>query len=114
MVNKELIKYSLKHISHRKARSFLTIFSILVGISTIFIFVSFGQGLFDYVNEIKTSSGADKVTIIPKGIGAPGLDNTFFLTEEDIRTVEKTSGVYEATGMYSKAAASSWLVRLST
>ncbi|MEK6894823.1 MAG: FtsX-like permease family protein [Nanoarchaeota archaeon] len=104
MINKELIKYSLKHIVHRKARSFLTIFSILVGIATIFIFVSFGQGLFDYVNDFKTSSGADKITIIPKGIGAPGLDTTFFLTEKDIEAIEKTAGVYEATGMYSRAA----------
>lgn len=104
MINKELIKYSLKHVTHRKARSFLTIFSILVGISTIFIFVSFGQGLFDYVNEVQSSSGADKIMIIPKGIGAPGLDTTFFLTEEDITAVGKTAGVYEATGMYSKAA----------
>ncbi len=104
MINKELVKYSLKNIAHRKSRSFLTIFSILVGISTIFIFVSFGQGLFDYVNELKSSSGADKVTVIPKGIGAPGLDKTFFLTEEDLKAVSKTSGVYEASGIYSTAA----------
>jgi putative ABC transport system permease protein len=104
MINKELIKYSLKHIAHRKARSFLTIFSILVGIATIFIFVSFGQGLFDYVNDLQSSSGADKIMIIPKGIGAPGLDTTFSLTEEDIEAIEKTTGVYEAIGMYSRAA----------
>ena len=104
MINKELIKYSLKHIAHRKSRSLLTIFSILVGIITIFVFVSFGQGLFDYVTELRTSSGADKVTIIPKGIGAPGLDNTFFLTEKDIMAVQRTSGVIEATGIYAKAA----------
>jgi putative ABC transport system permease protein len=103
MINKELIKYSLKHIAHRKSRSLLTIFSILVGITTIFIFVSFGQGLFDYVNELKSSSGADKVTIMPKGIGAPGLDTTFLITDSDVRAIERTSGVYEATGMHSHA-----------
>ncbi len=102
MINRELINYSFKNIVHRKARSFLTIFSILVGITTIFIFVSFGQGLFDYVNEFKSSSGADKLMIIPKGIGAPGLDNTFFLTEKDIESVKKTTGVIEATGVYMK------------
>jgi len=104
MINKELIKYSLNHIFHRKARSLLTIFSILVGIATIFIFVSFGQGLFDYVNELKSSSGADKLMVMPKGIGAPGLDTTFFLTEEDITAVKKATGVYQATGLYSKPA----------
>lgn len=104
MINKELIKYSLNHIFHRKARSLLTIFSILVGITSIFIFVSFGQGLFDYVNELKSSSGADKLMVMPKGIGAPGLDTTFFLTEEDISAVKKATGVYQATGLYSKPA----------
>jgi putative ABC transport system permease protein len=104
MINKELINYSLKNIANRKARSFLTIFSILVGITTIFIFVSFGQGLFDYVNELKSNSGADKLMIIPKGIGAPGLDTTFYLTEQDVKSIEKTTGVYESIGMYSRVA----------
>jgi len=89
---------------HRKARSFLTIFSILIGIATIFIFVSFGQGLFNYVNDLKYSSGADKLIILPKGGGAPGLVDTFSLTKEDIKAVEKVSGVYEATGIYAKPA----------
>ncbi len=104
MVNKELISYSLKHIAHRTSRSILTIVSIFVGITTIFIFISFGQGLFDYVNELKESSGADMITVIPQGIGAPGLDNTFYLTESDIEAVEKTPGVFEATGTYAKVA----------
>ena len=104
MINKELISYSLKHITHRTSRSILTIISIFVGITTIFILVSFGQGLFDYVNELKESSGADMVTVIPQGIGAPGLDNTFYLTESDIDAVEKTPGVFEATGTYAKVA----------
>ncbi|MGV8142489.1 MAG: ABC transporter permease [Candidatus Pacearchaeota archaeon] len=104
MANIELISYSLKHMLHRTSRSILTIISIFVGITTIFIFISFGQGLFDYVNELKESSGADIVTVIPKGIGAPGLDNTFYLTEDDITAIEKTPGVFEATGTYAKVA----------
>ncbi len=104
MINKELISYSLKNISHRTSRSILTIISILIGITTIFIFVSFGQGLFNYVNEIKESSGIDMITILPKGIGALGLDNTFYLTKEDIIAVEQTNGIFEATGIYVKVA----------
>ncbi len=104
MASEELIKYSLKNISKRKSRNLLTIFSILIGITTIFIFVSFGWGLFDYVQELKDGSGADMITIIPKGTGAPGLDNTFYLTEKDIEVVRKSSGVLEATGTYAKVA----------
>lgn len=104
MASEELIRYSLKNLSKRKSRSLLTIISIFIGITTIFIFVSFGWGLFDYVQELKDSSGADMVTVVPKGVGAPGLDNTFFLTEKDVDSVSKSPGVFDATGTYAKVA----------
>jgi len=37
-----------------------------------------------------------------RGVGAPGLDTTFKLLEKDLRAVEKTSGVLEASGVYFK------------
>ncbi|MBR9705856.1 ABC transporter permease [Candidatus Pacearchaeota archaeon] len=104
MIGLEIIQYSLKNLWNRKMRSFLTIFSILVGIVTIFIFFSFGLGLFNYVNDLTTSSSADKVIIQPKGTGAPGLDATFALTEEEVDIVSKTLGVEEATGSAFKVA----------
>ncbi|MGV8151789.1 MAG: ABC transporter permease [Candidatus Nanoarchaeia archaeon] len=104
MIGKEVIKYSLKNLMHRKTRSFLTVFSILIGIATIFIFISFGLGLYKYVDEIAGASSADKIIIQGKGMSAPGMDETFKLTEEDLEVIEKTNGVYEAVGMYTKAA----------
>ncbi len=104
MISKETAKYSLKNLYQKKSRSLLTIISIFVGITTIFIFISFGWGLYDYVNEFTTASSADKVIIQAKGIGMPGLDDTFALTDEDLRVVEKTSGVYEASGVAFKVA----------
>lgn len=104
MLSKELINYSLKNLWHSRARSFLTIFSIFIGITTIFIFVSFGWGLYDYTNSFTTGSSADKIIVQARGIGAPGLDDTFQLTDDDIEAVERTSGVFEATGMYIKPA----------
>jgi len=100
MISKESIDYSLKNLWHKRSRSALTIFSILIGITTIFIFVSFGWGLYDYVDSFTSSTAADKITVQPKGIGAPGLDSTFALTESDLRAVEKASGVYSAEGIY--------------
>ena len=100
VISKESVKYSLNNIKKSKARSILTVLSILVGIATIFIFVSFGWGLYDYIDEFTSSSSADKLMIMPKGTGAPGLDDTFKLLDEDIRAIEKTAGVYEATGSY--------------
>ncbi|MFH1521391.1 MAG: ABC transporter permease [archaeon] len=99
-ISKESIKYSLNNIKKSKARSVLTILSIFVGIATIFIFVSYGWGLYDYIDEFTSSSSADKLMIMSKGIGVPGLDNTFKLLDDDIRAIEKATGVYEATGVY--------------
>ncbi len=103
MISEEGIKYSLKNLRKNKGRSFLTIFSILVGIATIFIFISFGLGLYDYIEEISSSSSADKVLVMAKSAGG-FIPDTVTLNESDVRTVEKAPGVYEATGLYASAA----------
>ncbi len=103
MISKEGIKYSLSNLKKRKARSFLTLLSIFIGITAIFIFVSFGLGLYSYVDSFMTESTADKVTISPRGIGFEAYtDEDRALTREDLRAVERTSGVYEATGLVYK------------
>ncbi len=102
MISKESIKYSLRNLSHRKTRSAFTIISILVGIATIFIFVSFGLGLYKYIDEISSGSSADKIMIQPKGLA--GMDPTFSFSEKELGVVERTSGVYEASGVYFKTA----------
>ena len=100
MVNKELIKYSLENLKHRRTRSFLTIFSIMIGIATIFIFISFGYGLYEYTNDFTQGSSADKVLILAKGSGLPGTNDAFKLTNDDLEVVENSAGVYEASGVY--------------
>jgi putative ABC transport system permease protein len=105
MISKESIKYSLKNLKKNKGRSFLTIFSILVGIATIFIFISFGLGLYNYIDEISSSSSADKVLIMAQAAGGMmDLSGGIILNDSDIDTVSKTPGVYEATGLYFSAA----------
>ena len=103
-ISKEIISYSLRSINHSRARNLLTIFSIFIGITTIFIFVSFGIGLVNYTEELKTSSSVNKINIQPKGVGPPGLDDTFSLTEDDLKVVRRTSGIFEASGVYFKPA----------
>ena len=100
VISKESIKYSLNNLKKSRARSILTILSIFVGIATIFIFVSFGWGLYDYIDEFTSSSSADKLLIQPRSTGAPGLDTTFQLLDGDIKAIENTPGIYEATGVY--------------
>jgi len=102
-MNIESVNYSLRNLKHRRGRSFLTIFSILIGITTIFIFISFGLGLYNYINNVISSSSADKLIIQAKG-SLGGLVETFKLTDEDIATVKRAGGVYDATGVYTKTA----------
>jgi putative ABC transport system permease protein len=102
MISKESVKYSLRNLSHRKTRSAITIVSILIGITTIFIFISFGLGLYKYIGDLSSASSADKVLIQPKGFG--GMDPTFSFSDKELSIIEKTSGVYEATGVIVKSA----------
>jgi putative ABC transport system permease protein len=100
VISKESVKYSLNNIKQSKARSILTVLSIFVGIATIFIFVSYGWGLYDYIDEFTSSSSADKLMIQSKGGFVPGLDTTFPLLDSDLEVVEGTPGIYEATGVH--------------
>jgi len=102
MISKESVKYSFRNLAQRKTRSAFTIISILVGIATIFIFVSFGLGLYNYIDEMSSASSSDKILIQPKSLG--GMDPTFSFSEAELEAVEGTSGVYSATGVYFKGA----------
>jgi putative ABC transport system permease protein len=105
MIGIESVRYSLRNIAHRKARSFLTVLSIFLGIATIFIFISFGLGLYGYMQDLLEGGSADKILVQTKGsAGAPGLDSTFKLEDKDLRVVDRSAGVYEATGVYMKIA----------
>ncbi len=103
MIGKETVKYSLKNIWQRKSRSFFTILSIFIGITTIFIFISFGWGLYNYIGDLSSSSSADKI-IVQSKTGFGGLDDTFGLNDDDLEAIENTAGVFEASGTYFKAA----------
>ncbi len=100
MLNFETINYSLRNLVKSKSRSMLTILSIFVGITTIFIFISFGWGLYDYVAELTTSSSADKLLVQARGNAMPGLDDTFKLEDSDVRAIKRSQGIVDATGVY--------------
>ena len=98
----DLVKYALLNVKKRKLRSGLTILSILIGITAIYTLVSFGVGLQNYIDIIAEEAGVDKIFIQARGIGAPGTDENFFLTKDDVDFVEKINGVEEITGIYTK------------
>lgn len=98
----ENLKYSVKNLLARKSRSFLTILSIFIGIATIFLFISFGFGLYDYVDKLATQSGVDKFLVQARSAGAPGTDSAFKLEDKDLEEIRRSAGVSEASGMYIK------------
>ena len=97
------IKYALQNFRKRKLRSGLTILSILIGITAIFALLSFGIGIQRYVDTVADEAGRDKLFVQAKGIGAPGTDENFFLSKDDVDFVGKIKGVNEIVGMYFKA-----------
>lgn len=96
----EYMSYAFKNIKERKLRSGLTIVSILIGITAIFALVSFGYGVQEYINVVAQEAGVDKLFIQARGIGAPGTDENFFISKDDVDFVNKVNGVAEATGIY--------------
>ena len=102
MISKEGIRYSLRNIQTSKSRSLLTVFSILIGITTLFIFISFGLGLYIYIDEVVSSSSANKILVQAKGSSMPGMNDAFPLTDKDISALENTPGISVATGIYLK------------
>ena len=81
-------------------RSFLTILSILIGITAIYALISFGQGINKYVTDFSQEMGSDKIMMMPGGglASSPGTSNIMY-TEDDLDFLRKTNGIIEATGM---------------
>jgi putative ABC transport system permease protein len=102
-MNLDEIKYAVQGLRKRKTRSWLTVLSILIGITAIFSLVSFGIGISRYVDRLADEAGRDKLFIQAKGIGAPGIDKNFFITKEEIDFVGKIKGVKDIAGWYLRA-----------
>ncbi|NOZ59220.1 MAG: hypothetical protein GXO66_06565, partial [Euryarchaeota archaeon] len=86
----EVLKIAVRNLRRRKLRSLLTISGIAVGIASVVLFISIGEGLKNLVllsfgdvgNELVVTPGFDKAT---------GERKT--LSMEDLREIEKIEGV---------------------
>ncbi|MDO8480222.1 MAG: ABC transporter permease [Nanoarchaeota archaeon] len=107
-MNLDIFKYSLSNLAHRKTRSLLTSLSILIGIMAIYALVSFGLGLQAYVDSLAEEAGVDKLFVQARGIGAPGTDENFQLTQDDAEFISKIRGTDEVAPLYMKAGKIAW------
>ena len=99
----EEMSYSIKNLLSRQLRSWLTVLSILIGITSVFALISFGLGIQNYVDTLADEAGADKLYIQAASASAPGLDDTFSILQSEIDFIGKIKGVKEIAGMYMKA-----------
>jgi putative ABC transport system permease protein len=93
---KDLLAETFLSLTANKARSFLTILGIVVGITSVIVMVAFGQGTKASIQSNISSMGANLLTIMPGGsmsgrIGGAGGGmgaNTNSLTLEDVEAIE--------------------------
>jgi len=96
----DLLKYSIRNLLNRRLRSFLSILSILIGVTAIFALISFGQGINSYMSGFAEEMGTDKIFLMPGGglTNAPGTSNLLF-TKDELDFIRSINGVDEASGM---------------
>ncbi len=96
---KDILKYSISNLWHRKLRSFLTILSILIGITAIIALSSFGMGIQYFMEDMAKQMGTDKIMIMPRDYMSAMGESNIALTDDDIDFLKKIKGVEEVTGM---------------
>ena len=96
---KDLVTETFLSLTANKARSFLTILGIVVGITSVIVMVAFGNAVQTYVESSISSLGANLITVMPGGglsgrIGGGGVGaNTNSLTTEDVTDIAKLKNV---------------------
>ena len=98
-MNKDLLKYSFSNLWNRKSRSFLTILSILIGISAILALSSFGLGIRSFVQDYAKKAGIDKLMMMPKDYVTSIGESKNAFTDDELNFIEGIRGVDEATGI---------------
>jgi len=93
----DILNYSIRNLKRRQLRSWLTIIGIIIGIATIVVLVSVGEGVKKDINDQLEMFGSDIVMVMPysfedMGMG-PGMTSSGKLFEKDVAYVEKVPGV---------------------
>lgn len=99
------IKMALASLGAAKVRSFLTAFGVVIGVSSVLIAVSVGQGVKNQVLEQINQLGTDVITVIPgksfvtdeqgtiTGFNATAFQGVSTLTDVDIESIKNITGV---------------------
>src|SRR3990167_1136446 len=79
------------NICHRKLRSWLTVFGIIIGVAAIISLITVSRSLESTIESQFEQFGANRIIISPKGFQGPGTSSEG-LTTNDVKTIEQISG----------------------
>ncbi|MBU3904839.1 MAG: ABC transporter permease [Nanoarchaeota archaeon] len=79
----------------------LNVLGIIIGIAAIVALISVGDGMQASIEDAFEDFGADKIIVMAGGFQGPatGMGGEVSLEDDDIKLIEKISGVASATGM---------------
>lgn len=93
----DYIKLILVYLTHRKLRTWLSIISIIIGISAVYILLSLGDGLKNVIEDMFEEMGKDKIIIsTSSNFMSP---TSLYLNERELKYIKDTPGVKEAGGL---------------
>ena len=90
----ELVKVSVRNLSHHKARTALTLLGVIIGIASVVALVSLGEGLTNSITSSIEQLGADNIFVAPRSSGGFGPpSSSASLSQKDIDAVKGVRNV---------------------
>jgi putative ABC transport system permease protein len=99
----QYLELTIKNLTYRKMRTFLTLLGIVIGITAIVALVSIGEGMTKSVNEQFDRLGADKIFVASMAYAGGTGEG---LNDNDLKKIEKLPGVKFVTPVVSVIAGS--------
>ncbi len=90
---KHTLRFALASIRVNQARSFLTILGIVIGVASIIIIMSLGQGAQGLILSEVNQMGAETVVILPGDMTDPSVIFSDSLTNRDITALRRKTNV---------------------
>jgi putative ABC transport system permease protein len=109
MKNRDIVGYSLRSLQRRQLRSWLTIIGIVIGIATIVVLVSVGEGVKKDIYSQMEAFGSNMIIVYPMaledvGSAGPAMGSSGKLFERDLDYISRVPGIEDITkAIYGRA-----------
>jgi len=101
----EILRISIQAIAHNKVRSALTMLGIIIGVSSVILLVSIGNGLQSYISGEFNDLGTTLIMVLPGKVqfsasGGPPAFSSSKLSAEALDLIKRSPSVVDADGFY--------------